>query len=112
MNLRINGQELRFRISKEELESLCSGSIVSQSTILPNSKKIEAQIIPNNSDDTMNLSDKNNIIILNVSKNLTQKFYDSLPSKEGLEKIQKIDDTNSITLFLEVDIRTQKRKKD
>ena len=111
MNLRINGQELRFRVTKEELESLCSGKTLEQSTLLPNNQVLTSTIASNSSNDGMSLSNDSNALALLINKSLATKFFESLPSREGLEATQEINDELSLTLILEVDIRTQKRKK-
>ena len=111
MNLRINGQELRFRVGKEELESLCVGETLKQSTHLTNNKILETCITTNYTGSGMSISNENDNFTLYVNKGLAAKFLDSLPSKEGLEATQKINDEQFLTLILEVDIRTQKRKK-
>lgn len=106
MNLRIDGQELRFRISKQELENLCAGTRLKQTTSLPNRNVLEISI-KTDTNSSMFLSYKDNQMILSVGNKLAVSLYDSLPNREGIETMQ-----DDLRLILEVDIKTQKRKRD
>ena len=111
MNLRINGQELRFRISKGELESLCKGEELEQISYLPNNHNLTTKITTEAASYGLFLIIKNNRFVLHVNHKTAKDFLESLPSREGLEATQEINDELSLKLFLEVDIRTQKRKR-
>ncbi len=112
MNLRINGQELRFRVTKEELESLCNGEELEQISYLPNDHTLKSKITTEAASYGMFLIIKNNRFMLHVNPIIAKDFLESLPSREGLEATQEINDELSLTLILEVDIRSQKRKRD
>lgn len=110
MNLRINGQELRFRISKAQLELLCKGNDLEQSTFLPVGQVIKICITPKYKKRGMSLSNISDCIMLCVNKEDANIFLKSLPNRQGLETVQKIDNDNYLKLVLEVDVRTQWRK--
>jgi len=109
MNLRIEGQNLRFRISKEELESLCLGKEILQKTFLPGDNVILTGIYPEGKNTLETEFDKDGIKLF-VQKEAANDLLGSLPNREGLEVEQKVGD-NILKLSLEVDIRTQKRKR-
>lgn len=111
MNLRIEGQQVRFRLSKDELESLCFGNAILQSTTFPNGYSLDINLFAQNIDDIMNIVYEGDYMELRVRKQAAQELYDALPSREGLQTMQAIDTKQSLELILEVDIRTQKRKR-
>jgi len=111
MNLRFSEQELRFRVSKSELELLCAGNDIEQCTYLSNDKSLKYLIKNDTNYKDMFLSYDNDYMILYVNNEYIRAFYESLPSRDGLEITQTIDQNKSINLVLEVDIRTQKRKR-
>ncbi len=111
MNLHIENQKLRFRISKDELEELCSGSSLTQEIFLPNQHTLNIAIIMQIQDPILYLTFENNSITLFAKKNAIEEFYSVLPSREGLEIEQQVADNQLLKLIFEVDIRTQKRKR-
>ncbi len=111
MNLRIEHQQLRFRISKEELETLCSGERIIQQTVFPDGRILEIDMVVQPIQDTLEIRFEGDSLILLIQKQAAEELYHSLPSREGISSAQKIDDTRSLKLTLEVDIRTQKRKR-
>jgi len=111
MNLRFSEQELRFRVSKSELELLCEGSDLKQCTYLPNGKSLKYIIKADSYRESMFLEYEDNQIILHANINYIKEFYDSLPRRDGLETTQTLSKNREIILILEVDIRTHKRKR-
>ena len=111
MNLRIEGQQLRFRISKDELEILCSGSSITQPTLFPEMRALEIEIRPQNIEPALQLIFDGDCMMLAVQKQAVEDLYHALPSREGIEVKQTIDAGQTLKLILEVDIRTQKRKR-
>lgn len=109
MNLRIEGQTLRFRISKEELETLCLGGALQQIIPLPD-LRMEILVTTESSDAPLKLHIEKNRWHLQVNKETAQTMLASLPNREGILHRQKVGDT-WLCLMLEVDIRTQKRKR-
>lgn len=111
MNLRIEEQEFRFRISTQELKALCNGTALTQRSHLPNGRILEVSIMVSNANKTMSLSMEEDRITLHVGNEAAISLRDALPSREGIEATQAINATHSLQLILEVDIRTQKRKR-
>ncbi len=110
MNLRIEGQQLRFRISKEELGALCSGSSITQTTYFPGIRALNIDITPRDIEPALQLTFDGDCMILTVQKQAAEDLYNALPSREGIEEKQTINAAQSLELIMEVDIRTQKRK--
>ena len=111
MNLRMEGQELRFRISKEELEAICEGKTLAQSTSMPDGRMLKIGIAAGQRSTPLSFAYTNDRMTLQVSTDSAISLRDALPSREGLEAIQPIDGSQTLRLLLEVDIRTQKRKR-
>lgn len=113
MKLRIDGQELRFRISKQELEHLCNGTVLQQQTHLPDSRALKVSIITvDRVEELLHLTHEKDHMQLQADKERLTAFRDSLPNREGLECNQAIENGQNLCLILEVDIRSQKRQKD
>ena len=112
MKLRIEEQVLRFRISVDELNELCLGKLLSLSlNIAPNiALHINAQTKQQEAVLDFHVNESNNasLFIQNKAATALQK---SLPSREGLTATKDLNTTHTLTLSLEVDIRTQSRKK-
>lgn len=113
MNLRMQGQMLRFRVSKEELETLCGGSALTQRTYLPDSRVLEIIAITDSIQKTpLRLEMEEYHWVLKIAAASAQALLTSLPNREGIEQAQDIKNGHILHLSLEVDIRTQKRKYD
>ena len=111
MNLRIKGQNLRFRISKEELETLCCGCEVTQRTLFPGQRALGINIITRSMENTLQVTFEEDSITLCVHAQAAEDLYHALPSREGIQARQKIHAMQMLELALEVDIRTQKRRR-
>ena len=111
MNFRIEGQELRWRISKEELELLCLGKSLTQTTHLPNAHFLEIIITANSNNKGLSLSVERERMTLNIEKKATLNLWNALPCREGLESSQNTNQGELLRLIVDVDIRTQKRKR-
>lgn len=112
MNLRIEGQQLRFRISKEELEYLCSGYGITKSSCLSPTDRLRVDIRPEDISQTMQFALDDRSMVLSVQKQAAEDLYNALPSREGIKTKQSINKELSLELILEVDVRTQRRKRD
>ncbi len=123
MNLRIEGQQLRFRISQEELKKLCSGFPIKQSTHFPSSthspkpahwplmRVFSIDITPQDIEPDLQLTFESDCIKLAVQKQIAMNLYATLPRREGIRVKQKMDAVQTLELCLEVDIRTQNRER-
>ncbi len=111
MNFRMEEQELRWRISRQELEDLCAGTTLKQTTYLPDGRSLGTTITANSNEEDLSLHFENDTIILNVEKGAATALRDTLPRREGIERTQNIEKDPPLRLILEVDIRTQKRKR-
>ncbi len=111
MNLRIEEQCFRFRISKEELKKLLAGEALKQKSILSESSILIINIISKTQTDILSLVFVNNHMTLSVQKAAIEDLYNTLPSREGIQSSQDVRNEQALQLILEVDIRTQKRRK-
>ncbi|WP_119308704.1 DUF7009 family protein [Cohaesibacter haloalkalitolerans] len=112
MNFRIDGQKVRFRIDKSELECLCNGTSVIQATCLSEGQILGAVIEPAEMAPVLSLSWDNQTLRLAANIGDLHALRDALPQREGLKQKTSINDEVSLDLSLEVDIRTQNRKRD
>ncbi|MCC7259480.1 MAG: hypothetical protein IT567_00435 [Alphaproteobacteria bacterium] len=115
MNLRIEGTSLRFRVTKEELGSLCAGDTLSSITPLPDGASLAVNIHPSpyggGSNAPLTLQHQKGCLMLYVDKNAAADLFSSLPNREGIDAVQKLSEEHLLHLTLEVDIRSQKRKR-
>jgi hypothetical protein len=111
MNLRIEGQQMRFRISTKELEILCSGSSITQPTYFPKMRALDIDITPQDIEPVLQLIFDGDCMVLAVQNEAAQDLYHALPGREGLAVTQTINAVQTLELILEVDIRTQKRQR-
>ncbi len=111
MNLRIEGQQLRFRISKEELAVLLSGSTITQPTCFPKMRVLDIDITSQDIEPVLQLMFNGDCMMLAVQKQAAKNLFHALPSREGIKVKQTINAAQTLELILEVDIRTQKRKR-
>jgi hypothetical protein len=110
MNLHIEGQKLRFRISKDALASLCEGQGLTHRVFLPNQHALYIDICPSTTHHAaLHLVAHTDHMILHVQPDAAERLYQALPSKDGLQIDQPIESQQALKLVLEVDIRTQKR---
>lgn len=110
MNLRIEGQLIRVRISKGELEQLCQGATLMQRTILPGHTVWEVMVVTETDCPAeLHVSCAENNLRLAVAKEAAETLLFSLPSREGIEISQMLDGDDELHLALEVDIRSQRR---
>ncbi len=109
MNLHMENQRLRFRVTKDELALLCEGEDVKQWFDLPSQRQFTITICTDEQEDELLLRDSDEEIMLCVQKDAAQGLFDALPSQEGFEVEQKTGEGKKIQLVFEVDIRSQKR---
>ena len=109
MNLRIEGQQLRFRISKDELDEIYNGNEIAQLSHFLDGQVLNIRIIPQDIDVTLYFAFTEGVMSLIVNKQEVKNLYDSLPSREGVSVKQSINDTMFLNIILEVDIFSQKR---
>lgn len=104
MNVRIDGKGLRFKITEEELKHLLSGTTLEE--VLPLGRRALSVVIDpvGVSDELMAIYDEDTIRLV-ISPAKVQELADMGRSREGLA--QSRDD---LSVSLQVDFRTQKRK--
>jgi len=101
MNLRIEGNKIRYKISRIELEHLDNGGVLSQSTSLDNNQTFNFKIIPKIlSHVDLTLQVEPTIWSLFVNVQAVKDMMDSKPSRKGLNVKQ-----GPLNLTLQIDIR-------
>ncbi|WP_319496136.1 DUF7009 family protein [uncultured Cohaesibacter sp.] len=112
MNFRVDGQKVRFRIDKTELECLCNGTGIRQTSRLSMDQDLGVVIEPVEMATALSLSWNVQTLRLLANVKDLQALLAALPQREGIKQTCPIDGEVSLDLSLEVDIRTQKRKRD
>lgn len=108
MKLKIEDNALRFRVSKIELEEICSGKEISQTTPLPNAGAFNIKIVPGKQTPPLFLNFEENYLSLHIQENLAKRLYSNLPTREALWELQEVGNGVPLEVFFDVDIRTQK----
>lgn len=112
MNLRIEGQMLRFRIGVQELETLCAGGVLEQTTYLPGKRLLVIKVVPvSDSDSPLRLEATEDQLRVAVARPQAERLLASLPNREGIFCQQEAGNGQMLELVIEVDIRTQKRRR-
>lgn len=103
MNLRISTGQLRFRIAREELDTLLQGDTVE--IILPLAKSILHYFIRSASlEFPLALQETAGGLTLVVDRSALTALEKQLPSREGIEHKITLNG-NTVLLVLEVDVR-------
>lgn len=98
MNIRIGNQNIRFKVTEDELGQLLSGDTLEINSL------ISARIIPNGSD--ILVKHNNGELILMVSKQRLLELMDMGKNREGISAQQ-----GDLSLYLQVDVRKDSRLK-
>ncbi len=101
MNLRLSKNQLRFRISKDELVLLQNNEILKEELILPNSS-ITFGVTISESGETF--FEDQNFLLLRISETDLKTLADNFPSKDGIEKEVQLKSGKSLLISLEVDV--------
>ncbi len=101
MNLKIDQQHLTFKITQDELNTLCEGSPLKVQTTL-----IDINITPTGHDKSMHCTkDKDHNINLTIAQDTLNELSNMGRNKEGIT--QQIDE---MSITLQVDIRKRHSK--
>ncbi len=109
MYLRIENNELRFRVSKDEAMALEQGELLTQSCIFATEfcLNFSVQAQPSTNNLVYHATESALQLIINTER-LKQELS-TRPSKKGIEFNQTIQDKN-ITISLEIDIKQRRSK--
>ncbi|MBP9839044.1 MAG: hypothetical protein KBC84_10080 [Proteobacteria bacterium] len=103
MNIRISKNQIRFRITKEELGFLEEGEkVFLQSPLSSSSKGYFVEV--SGSSESLIIKESTGNLILLVSKKFLSELKQKLPSKDGLENEILLND-QMIRIALEVDVK-------
>jgi len=103
MNVRFAPGEVRFRITREELDQLRSGRPVVMIVALPGQHAFQASIVSNQF-GTWRLDSDPTGLWLALPKSSLDAFTD-VPSADGLEHCFELASGGAVNLVFEVDIR-------
>ena len=105
MKLRLEGNQVCFRISRKELVNLIKDKSINSSTInIIYSVKISEA-------NEATLEYKNNNFTFTLPFQRVQKHLASLPSKHGIVEKIELDNGSILKVSLEVDVRDYKRSR-
>lgn len=103
MKLRISEGELRFRITRAELETLLQGTELTLRAPFVHQPQ-QYHIRTEKASTPLSLEETSTSISLMVNRDALQSFAKQLPSREGIEHTATLGNKN-IVLVLEVDVR-------
>lgn len=102
MNLRISEGQLRFRITRDELQQLLNGRPLRMA--LPLARTYHYSVEISDGWDTLALKEDGHSWTLLADSHALKAFAEQLPSREGLSK-EVLVAGKPLTLVLEVDVR-------
>ena len=102
MKIRIQGQSIRFRLSKTDISNLEKAGFLSQSTSFPHTELLIYEIGIENRND-LQLSFTNNKITLKMPEELAKNWINT--EEVGFDKQIKYGDNQSIYLLVEKDFQ-------
>ncbi|HYM36491.1 MAG TPA: hypothetical protein VET48_13920 [Steroidobacteraceae bacterium] len=102
MNVRFSDRNIRFRITRDELDRLLSGRSLSLSVPMPHAHQFRANIGIAPVGDWQLDSDPTGLW-LSIPRSIVEDLEQSLPRKEGL----KHDFSGPLTVLFEVDLRKE-----
>lgn len=103
MNLRLENNHIRFRISREEMDSLIENGVIKGSTMA----STYCVKLDENSCPASLIYEKNNFT-LRLTPQAVIDHKSILPSKEGIVKEVQLSDGNTMRVSLEVDVRSRR----
>lgn len=111
MKVQIEGQKIRFRLNRDELEKLCEERQLRRFTHLPGQDKFSVSLHLKTQEAALLLQFGGQNMCLHVQESAAQVLLQSLPNRDGLEAFQNIEHDDVLHLLLDIDIRAQKRKR-
>jgi len=106
VNLRISENQLRFRITRDELDFLMNGEIL-QLDLNLSTQRLVYSISTSDSAAPLALIAGQNLLHLAVNKVTLTEFASNLPAREGIEHEVQLG-MSHVTLMLEVDVRRKR----
>ncbi|WP_319567123.1 DUF7009 family protein [Cohaesibacter marisflavi] len=107
MKLRIDGQQVHFRIDKSELTRLCLGASLNQCIHFPNGRGLTVSVLTGRSTSPMQLIFDNDVMQLLVDRGSAYDLLKALPRKEGIATHQPFNSDQRMEIILDVDLRLQ-----
>ncbi len=108
MNIRLEEQQIRFRISEQEFGALCGGMPLEQKIYLPGQHRLRVSVRPCDG-DCMRVECEDDHIALHLGQTRAEAFRATLPGRDGLEEVQLIGGERTLSVILEVDVRSHKK---
>lgn len=102
MNIRISKNQIKFRITKEELGFLEEERVFLQSPLSSGSKGYFVEVSGNS--ESLIIEESAGNLVLSVSKKLLSELRQKLPSRDGLEN-EILLNNQMVRIALEVDIK-------
>ena len=104
MNIKISKNEIRFRITKDELSELIDNECLLMESPLQSSIQ-KYLIFVEDIETPLQLKESDKQIVLFVDAETLSKFQKQLPSRDGIEGEFISKNGNAVSLSLEVDVR-------
>jgi len=102
MNLRAKHNQLRFRISGDELDKLLSGKSLHEDIFIPSAQHLKIEIrINKNADQILNVNFQDSLLCLSVSPDALQ----TLTSEDEIINELPVHSNQLLKVNLQVDLR-------
>jgi hypothetical protein len=104
MNIKFSPQAVRCRVTRAELDLLLVGRAIGLEVALPRDHKFRVNVRPSPTGSWQLESDPTGIW-LTIPRAALESLAESLPSKEGLERVFPLAQGQQVAVSFEVDVR-------
>nr|WP_321526127.1 hypothetical protein [uncultured Cohaesibacter sp.] len=112
MKLRIDGQQVHFKIDRSELTRLCLGASLNHCIHFPNGRGLTVSVMTGRAAPPMQLIFDNDIMQLVVDREAAYDLLKGLPRREGIAAHQPVHPNDPMELILDVDSHARDHSRD
>jgi len=109
MYIRIQDKTVRYRISKQESEQLLNGETLFDSLGLSEHCNLSYSIVAVNKHSNFSFSQASNLMSLQINRDDLILELKGKPSKKGIEIKENISKDKTLSVFLEVNLKREKK---
>lgn len=110
MYLRLNHQQMRFRLTRDDLALLLQQGRIDEALPMPLLQLHGFAVALQANHDNQQISVVDNILLLSLAQNIVDQLTHGLPTKEGIVLPDTVGNHDSFALVIEIDVRQPRKK--